>query len=77
MDEVYWFYEHVNEDTFDRYAGEYVAIYRREVVDHDPDALTLADRVAEALGVPPNRPFITFVHGSVVRPEELRWSESA
>jgi len=37
-------------DLATRYPGEYIAVHQGQVVDHDPDIVSLEQRVAEQLG---------------------------
>ncbi|ETW93179.1 MAG: hypothetical protein ETSY1_40345 [Candidatus Entotheonella factor] len=50
-------FEAMYPDLLQHYEGKYVAIYQQQVVDHDPDKVTLALRVYRTHGYKP-----IFVH---------------
>lgn len=50
--EMSWYQKH-RARLFARFQGEFVAIYRRAVIDHDHDFSALAERVFEKLGPRP------------------------
>lgn len=56
-----WVDQEYNAGRWEPYAGEYIAVVRKQLLGHGPSLLKLREDVARETGIPPGRIVITYV----------------